>query len=187
VHLVFTGWRLDDRHSPTPVQGRTKHWSSRIGMQLWPLGHSLCPLWSRQGRGPHQTWRGENRSWQLSRNIHPQFQNIPEPQQLSHPTLEQAILPFRHWQALQSSSHLAPSGITLPMVMQGLPETERWRCVSRSFLFRTPDPGSYYSPSLLRSRYARAFGHVITVPPTTLARVLPIPADSSLAHMTCFG
>lgn len=40
------------------------------------------------------------------------------------PTLEQATLPSRHWQALQSASHLAPSGITLPMVTHDLPETE---------------------------------------------------------------
>lgn len=90
--MVFTGWKLADRHSPTPVQGRTKHWVSRMGMQLCPLGHSLCPLWREQGRGPHHTF-------------------------------EQAILPSKHWQALQSSSHLAPSGITLPTVMQGRPET----------------------------------------------------------------
>lgn len=53
----------------------------------------------------------------------------------ARPTFEQAILPFRHWQVLQSSSHLAPSGITLPMVMQGLPETERRRHTGeRTFL-----------------------------------------------------
>lgn len=73
---------------------------------------------------------------QLGRYTQQQFQNSGDPQQPSHPTLEQAILPFRHWQVLQSSSHLAPSGITLPMVMQDLPETERQRRVSgRTFLF----------------------------------------------------
>lgn len=132
MHLVFTGCRLEDRHSPTPVQGRTKHWSSRTGMQLCPLGHSLCPLWSQQGLGPHQTWRGENRNRWLSRHVHPRLP-LRSFSNFCCPTLEQATRPFRHWQVLQSSSHLAPSSNTLPMVMQDRPETERWRRLSKSF------------------------------------------------------
>lgn len=172
--MVFTGWKLADRHSPTPVQGRTKHWVSRMGMQLCPLGHSLCPLWREQGRGPHHTCR--DRRSQLRRRL----SALPERGRPGPtPTFEQAILPSKHWQALQSSSHLAPSGITLPTVMQGRPETEAdtreweewpfWRRFSR---FLTPHPSGVITPAALCPGTTQVLPRWASVPPSSAPSVL---------------
>ena len=125
-------------------------------------------------------------SRQLRRNAHQLLQSSGDLQQPSHPTFEQAIRPFRHWQVLQSSSHLAPSGITLPMVMQGLPETERRTHVSGRTFLSCRQISQFFTPSLLGNDHTRGLCHVIKFLPGE-ASMLSSYAGFSHGLVTCLG
>lgn len=120
-------WKTDTRPHRCRGGQSTGHPGWGCSSVHWDTRCALCGAGKVEGHT-----RPRERKTGARKEHPPRFQNTREPRWPSLPTFEQAIRPFMHWQVLQSSSHLAPSGITLPIVMQGRPETDRWRPVSRS-------------------------------------------------------